>query len=104
MNRASAVPASRAAQLLISGKHVCNCDDSRALQKQLEQSPIRRLQQWADGDRDRHFEVRYIAEAASPWAVELSNDSVSWSVTEDCHDSLERAVDFALREAAKEER
>jgi hypothetical protein len=84
--RASGEPAARAARKLIG-----------------ETDPIRRLQTWADADRDRYFEIRYIAEAPHPWAVELSNDSVSWSVVADAHSTLELAVDYALKDAAKEE-
>jgi len=88
VNRASGAAAARATTRLIAGKEV---------------SPIRRLQKWAKADKDRYFEVRYIACAKHPWAVELSNDSVSWSVTADTHDSLERAVAHAIADAAKEE-
>lgn len=67
-------------------------------------TPLSRLQQWAALDKDRVFDIRYIAAIAHPWAVELSNDSVSWGVTADGHDSLERAVEHALSEAVEEER
>lgn len=68
------------------------------------ETPLSRLQQWAALDKDRVFDIRFIAAIAHPWAVELSNDALSWSVVADCHDSFERVVEHALSQAAKEEK
>lgn len=66
-------------------------------------APLKRLQEWAGVDTDRVFEIRYVAAAPHPWAVELSDEAVSWSAKVDGYDSFDRAVDRALEEAAKEE-
>lgn len=129
MNRASGKPAERAAERLIA-KVPASADDRRLSQEQLraqartddivterrgrehvtaykqvasKDPALKRLQDWANLDEDRVFEIRYITMAPHPWGVDLSNDSVSWAVHVDCHDSLERAVDLALAEAAEEE-
>lgn len=61
------------------------------------------LQAWANRDRDRYFEIRFVAEAVSPWAVELANDALSWSVVADAMDDFETAVRIALGKAKEEE-
>ncbi len=64
---------------------------------------VKRLVEWAKQDKHHVFEVRFIAAIAHPWAVRLDHDVQQWSVTADCHSSLEQAIEFALEQAAKEE-
>jgi hypothetical protein len=67
-------------------------------------SPVYRLKQWADQKRhDRLFNIRYLPAAApAPWAVDLENHATQAAVHEETHETLGRAIEWALREAAKE--
>ncbi len=64
---------------------------------------LERLEQWARENDARYFEIRFIAAAPLPWAVELNNDEFGWSAVADCHESLENATDHAFGIAAKEQ-
>lgn len=125
MNRASGKPAARATERLIERRvdqsqlreqartdGIVQEKRRRTVQERVtgfkpvesKDPALKRLQDWASRDKDRVFEIHFIAAAPHPWAVDLSNDSVSWRVNENCHDTLEKATDAALIEAAKEER
>lgn len=55
------------------------------------------LKHWALADkRARMFEIRFVAEAPFPWAVELYDEVLGWSVKADCHRSLAAATEHAL--------
>ncbi len=64
---------------------------------------VRKLVAWAKMGRARVFEVRYIAAAAHPWAVELSDDDLGWTARSDCHSALVHAIAGALYKAGVEE-
>ncbi len=64
---------------------------------------VRKLVEWAKLDRDRVFEVRFIADVAHPWTVTLSNDSLGWAHSAEAHTTLGSAIDWALRGAEDEE-
>lgn len=66
-----------------------------------DRSALDALRQWSDRADDRYFEIRCLAkkDAGHPWAVRVESETTSWSANEDAHESLARAVKFALQTA-----
>lgn len=64
---------------------------------------VRKLVEWVKLDRERVFEVRFIADSPHPWSVTLANDAIGWVVRAEGHTTLGSAIEWALRGAENEE-
>lgn len=95
-------------QTLETLRHLQACFGWETVLKLLDEAdlvagaPMSELLSWAKDGQDRVFEVRYITEAPHPWAVELSDDAISWSAVASGHSELGDAVGEALELAAEE--